>query len=247
MKTFLFTALLILIIGNIEAVDIESYHFIDYLRAISAPGKPEIYDDAVVFTAPSSYRRVGISFAHEGYAKVHWFRKLMIPADPAELALTAKNPKNIDPNIDSGIMFHAAPIPGNVKNMDYRMIIDGLWTTDPLNPVTVTGMAGISESRFTLPEKPKSALATAAPGAFTFNYRAQPGETITVSGSFNNWDPFMYELREISPGLYTLSLPIFPGRFQYAFFHRGELIPDPANPRNVYSREGRIVSEAITP
>ena len=169
----------------------------------------------------------------------------MIPGDMAELAVAAKNPKNIDPNIDSGIMFHAAPIPGNLKNMDYRMIIDGLWTTDPLNPLTVTSPAGILESRFPLPEKPKTAAAAPDPGTYIFSYRTLPGMTITVSGSFNNWDPFMYELRETSPGFYTLSLPLLPGRFQYAFFHRGELIPDPANPRSTYSREGRIVSEAI--
>ena len=35
-----------------------------------------------------------------------------------------------------------------------------------------------------------------------------------------------------------------PGVFQYVFYHRGEAIPDPDNPRNRYSREGMVVSEA---
>ena len=247
MKAFITTALLIFIIGNIKAVDIESYQFIDYIRAITAPGKPEIYEDGVIFTAPSSYRRVGISFAHEGYSKVYWFKRLMVPKDAAEYTNAAgKIRKGIDQNQDSGIMFHFESIPGNIKNMDYRMIIDGLWTADPLNPLTVSGPSGVVESRVPLPEKPIKETVP-VPGTYRFSYRAPPGETITVGGSFNNWDPFMYELRETSPGLYTLTLPLPPGTFQYVFFRRGEMIPDPANARMLYSRDGRIVSEAVVP
>ena len=244
MKTFLTTALLIFIIGNIGAVDIESYQFIDYLRTISTPGKPEIYEDGVIFTASSSHQRVGISFAHEGYSKVHWFMRLMVPRDSAELAKAAKNRKYTDPNEDSGIMFHLQPIPAELKNMDYRLIIDGLWTVDPLNPLSVTGPSGIVESRVSLPVKPKNTAIVQTPGTYCFSYRAPPGETVTVGGSFNNWDPFMYELRETSPGFYTLTLPLPPGSFQYVFFHRGEGIPDPTNARRLYTRDGRVASEA---
>ena len=245
MKAFITAVLLTLIIGNIGAVDIESYQFIDYLRAISAPGKPEIYENGVVFTAPSTFQRVGISFAHEGYAKVHWFRQLMIPGDTAELTAAGKNRKNIDLNKDSGIMFHVESIPAGIKNMDYRLIINGLWMTDPLNPLTVTGSSGVVESRIPLPLKNITSSALGAPpGTYRFNYMAQPGEIITVGGSFNNWDPFMYELREASPGYYTLTLPLPQGSFQYIFFHRGEGIPDPANTRRLYTRDGRIISEA---
>jgi len=243
MKAIITAALLILIIGNIPAVDIESYQFIDHLRSISKPGKPEIFEDSVLFTASSSNRRVGISFAHEGYAKVYWFKQLLIPRDPAELYVNGKRQKGIDPNIDSGILFHIETIPANLKNLDYRLIIDGLWTTDPANPITVTGPSGILESRFPLPEKPKPYLDAVQAGTYRFIYRSDPGETITVAGSFNNWDPFMYELKEIYPGFYTLTLPLPPGTFQYLFFHRGEQLTDPENPRRLYSREGKMVSE----
>ena len=244
MKALITAALLTIIIGNIGAADIESYQFIDHLRAISVPGKPEIYEDSVLFTAPSSYQRVGISFAYEGYAKVYWFKRLMLPKDPAELAAAGKNRKNIDPNKDSGIMFYLQSIPENITNMDYRLIIDGLWTVDPLNPQTISGPSGIVASRVSLPAKSNTAPGTTPPGSYRFSYRAPPGESITVGGSFNNWDPFMYELRETSPGFYTLTLPLPPGSFQYVFFHRGEQIPDPANPKKLYTRDGRIVSEA---
>jgi hypothetical protein len=249
MKTVITAVLLILIIGNIQAVDTDSYQFIDRLRSISKPGMPEIFEDGVVFAVPSSYRRVGISFAHEGYAKVHWFRRLLIPKDTVDLYNAKGKPlKKVDPTTDSGIMFHVETIPANVRNMDYRMIIDGLWTTDPQNPFSVTGPSGIVESRVPLPEPPKNSFQNAAaPGTYRFIFRTAPGETVTVAGSFNNWDPFMYELREISPGFYTITLPLPPGNFQYLFCYRGEQIPDPENTRKLYARDGRIISEATIP
>jgi len=260
MKAFITTALLIIIIGNIGAADIESYQFIDYLRSISAPGRPEIYNGGVVFTATSSYNRIGISFAHEGYAKVHWLKHLMIPRDSTELMVNGKIDKKMSPNKDSGIMFHYEMIPENLKNMDYRMIFDGLWTTDPQNPVLVRGPSGISESRISLPlhsaaQTPGSegshparpAQNGASAGTYRFIYQGPPGETVTVGGTFNNWDPFLYELRETNPGYYSLNLPLPPGSFQYVFYRRGEAIPDPSNPITRFSREGMMVSEAEMP
>jgi len=244
MKAFITSALLIYIIGNIGAVDIGSYRFIEHLRGITAPREPHLYEGGVVFTAPSSYRRVGISFAHENYARVHWFQRLLLPRDAAEFTRRGRIQKNVEQTLDSGIMFHVQPIPGNLKNLDYRMVIDGLWTADPMNPLTVSGPSGIVESRILLPERPITEQAP-APGTFRFFYRAPPGEIINVGGSFNNWDPFMHQLRETSPGLYTLTLHLPPGTFQYVFFRRGEMIPDPENHRRLYSRDGRSVSEAV--
>ena len=244
MKVFITTALLILFIGNIGAVDTESYQFIDHIWSITTPREPEILGDSVLFTAPSSFNRLGISFAHEGYTKVHWFKKFMIPKDAAELAREALEKKKAPHYKDSGIMFHLETIPANIKNMDYRMVIDGLWTTDPYNPRTVSGPSGVVESRIPIPEKPKNSVEPLPPGTYKFCFRAPPGETITVGGSFNNWDPFMYKLREETPGFYTLLLRLPPGSFQYVFFHHGEWVPDPDNPIRRYSRDGRSVSEA---
>ncbi|MDR0447547.1 MAG: glycogen-binding domain-containing protein, partial [Treponema sp.] len=82
-------------------------------------------------------------------------------------------------------------------------------------------------------------------GTLTFTYYAPSGETVTVAGSFNRWDPFMYQLKETSPGRYTLSLPLPPGTYQYTFFHRGERRLDPNNSRRVYTRDGKAANEAV--
>jgi hypothetical protein len=243
MKRITAAVLLILTIGTIGALDLESYQFIDHLLGIPKPGAPEIYEDAVIFTAPSSYRRVGISFAFEGYSKIHWYRKLLIPQDPAVIASAGKK-QIVDPNKDSGIMFHVQIVPEGIKNLDYRMIIDGLWTPDPLNPLGVTGGSGLTQSRVSIPARPPQVPAREIPGSLTLSYNAPAGETVTVAGSFNNWDPFMYEMKEAGPGFYSLTLPLPPGTYQYVFFHRGERILDPYNPAKVYTREGKTASQA---
>ena len=245
-KTIIISMLLTLIIGNIGAVDTGSYQFIDLLRNRPAPGAPEIFGNGIVFTASSSHHRVGVSFAHEGFARVHWFQRFMIPRDRAELYAEGRPIRNISPYVDSGILFHVHAIPEGARYLDYRLVIDGLWTADPLNPLTVTNPSGIVLSRLPLPARAQPTLAAARqPGTFQFNFQAPPGEIVTVGGSFNNWDPFMYELREVSPGFFTLTLPLPPGRFQYVFFHRGEPVPDPSNMRRLYRRDGRAVSEAV--
>jgi hypothetical protein len=243
MKRNITAALLIVCIGTLGAVDLESYEFIDYLLSLPGPGAPEIYEDAVIFTASSSYRRVGIAFAHESFSQVHWLQKLLIPKDPAEVAANARN-KNFDPYMDSGILFHVEVIPDDMRNMDYRMIIDGLWTVDPLNPNAAVGSGGLYHSRVTVPARPRPhSTPDSPPGQLRFNFAAPSGEIITVAGTFNNWDPFMYELRETSEGLYTLTLPLPPGVYQYVFFYRGERFLDPYNTTIVYSREGKTVSQ----
>jgi 1,4-alpha-glucan branching enzyme len=83
------------------------------------------------------------------------------------------------------------------------------------------------------------------PGILNFSFKGPPGETVTVAGSFNHWDPFMYELREYPEGMYTLSLPLPPGTYQYLFFHRGERYLDPYNFRRSYTREGDAASEVV--
>jgi hypothetical protein len=245
MKKFFIMTLLTAIIGMIGAEDSDSYQFIDHLLRRPVPGKPEIVADSVVFTASSSYRRVGIAFGHEGFGRIYWFEKLMIPNENASPWIKDKPPP--DMFRDSGMLFHVFSIPENLDmgELEYRLIIDGLWVRDPLNPHYRTDTSGISRSVVSLPRIRRPDSPVRGPeGTLSFTFYAESGETVSVAGSFNNWDPFMYELSETSPGRYTLSLPLPPGVYQYAFFYRGERFLDPANPRRVYSRDGKAASEA---
>ncbi|WP_041610958.1 isoamylase [Treponema primitia] len=246
MKKIIIPALLLGIITGIGAIDMDSYQFINHLLTLPGPGTPELFDDGVIFTAPSTHRRVGIAYAHEGFARVYWFEKLMKAKD--ELTPQEEKSKNIvDQYRDSGILFHVYTVPPEIRELEYRLVIDGLWTTDPLNPLyRIDQKSGIVRSVIPMPEPNKIPTAfDGPPGTLTFNYQTSSGETITVAGSFNGWDPFMYELREISSGNYALTLPLPPGTYHYVFFHRGQRILDPFNHNRAYTIEGMVVTEAV--
>ncbi|MDR1586464.1 MAG: glycogen-binding domain-containing protein [Treponema sp.] len=226
------------------AADIESYRFIDRLLSLPGPGAPEVFEDMVIFTAPSGYRRVGIAFANEDFSRVYWFRQLLIPQDPLDAPLPPGK-REPDPYKDSGLLFYVYQLPEDIRELDYRLVINGLWTIDPANPVSrKDGVSGLVYSSLSLPARESvPGPLRGPPGSLSFYFKGPPGEIVTVGGSFNGWDPFMYELREGPAGVYTSNIPLPPGRYQYVFFHRGERFLDPYNPKRAYSQDGRAVSE----
>jgi len=228
-----------------ETDTIDSHEVLAFLLGLSAPEPPQIIDNMLVFTACSSLRRVGIAFADEGFSRVHWFRPLMVADDPLARIRLRRAPAHRD----SGIAFHAREIPDGATHIEYRLIVNGLWTTDPANPNTRRdGISGSTMSVVSIPRRPQTNHPLR--GQFDglhFVFRGPPGETVTVAGSFNAWDPFMYELREGPPGTYSIQIPLPPGRHQYVFFHRGERVLDPYNPARVFSREGLAASEVVIP
>ncbi|MCX7949122.1 MAG: glycogen-binding domain-containing protein [Treponemataceae bacterium] len=249
MKHLLCVLLCVSFIFPLTALDTQSYSFIDHLLSISQAKAPEIYEDGVIFTFPSTYRRVGIAFAHEGYSRVYWFKKLLKHDDIPPGASKNQSGNDLVGFKDSGILFYVYEYPREVRELQYRLVIDGLWQRDPLNPLYRTDPStGLAYSVVTLPPpSPIRSTYDAPAGSLRFSFSAAPGERVTVAGSFNNWDPFMYELEEVSPGFYLLTLPLPPGKYQYVFFYRGERVLDPNNPRKVYTRDGRTASEAIVP
>jgi hypothetical protein len=238
--------LLIFTAGFGFAVDIESiesHKVTEYLLSLKEPGPPAFIEDMVVFTASSSLRRVGIAFADEGFYKVHWFRQMLISQDPLDLLLD----KKADKYKDSGILFYVHKPPDEAAVMEYRMIINGLWTTDPANPnMRRDSNSGLTWSTLALPPRePELSPLKGPPGSLSFFFKGPPGETVSVGGSFNGWDPFMYELKEGPPGNYTLSIPLPPGRYEYVFFHRGQRYLDPNNASRIYSKDGLAASEVV--
>jgi hypothetical protein len=242
----LFITLFIAGVLPLMGADLESHEFYDHLLGIPGPIGPEIFEDAIIFTAPSTYRRVGVALKAEGFATVHWMRKLMTAQDLLDAPIPPGR-KAPDPYIDSGILFFVYQAPKGQREVEYRLVIDGLWTTDPANPQSRRDRAsGITNSLVVLPlVKPEPVLHENPKGMLNFSFKGPPGETVAVAGSFNGWDPFMYELREYPEGVYTLSLPLPPGTYQYLFFHRGERLLDPYNFRRAYTRDGNIASEVI--
>ncbi len=208
------------------ALDKESYRYHDRLISIRAVSAPSLFEDAVIFTAPAAARSVGIAFAHEGFGKVHLFDRLVVK-DRAS----------------SGPLVYVYEVPANLKELEYRLVVDGLWTCDPWNPQKrIDPTTGLSVSTVSLPMKERETVPSAIRGLHLL-FEGQSGESVTVGGSFNSWDPFMYELPEVAPGRYELYLPLPPGIYQYVYFYRGERKLDAAVPRKVYAKNGLVASE----
>jgi hypothetical protein len=253
MKRIRFFAFLALIIASflqpvLWAEDWETYEVFNRLLSLKSPGKPVIYEDFVIFTADSTLRRVGIAFAHENFATTYWFKKLVVPNDQMNAPLPPGQ-KFPDPYKASDIQFYIYKVPQRINELEYRVVVNGLWTTDPNNlQVKRDPVSGLNLSVLQMPERPiKPDPFEKFPDVITFTYKGAPGESVTVAGSFNGWDPYMYELRETSAGVYTLALPLMSGTYQYVFYCKGQRIVDSFNPRRSYARDGKAASVIEVP
>lgn len=249
------------------AIEPDSFRYADRILSIDEAGPPVLFEDAVIFTAANGARRVGVSFAHEDFSRVHWFKKLYKPL--ASLSDAEPLPRMAEGGMlryDSGVLFLVYEWPLDFSSLEYRMVIDGVWTSDPWNPDTVYRHAtGQTLSRLSLltmvrDAKGGATLSRALPprardkgpvvkeGRVGFYLETGVrGETISLAGSFNAWDPFMYEMTEESPGVYHIDLALPPGEHFYLFYRNSVAVLDDTNPDKVYSDEGRAVSRLVIP
>ncbi|MDR0303056.1 MAG: isoamylase [Treponema sp.] len=230
------------------AAEWETYELIDRLLGIQEPCAPVVHENSVIFTASSEMGKVGIAFAHEKFANVYWFKQLMVSQDRlAPVFLPGQ--KYPDPYKDSGILFYVYQVPEEFLEVEYRLVVNGLWTIDPLNSqYKKDPVSGLNFSTVSIQPRPsKSNPLKGLPNGLIFTFNAPAGETVTVAGDFNGWDPFMYELKEYPAGVYSITLPLPPGKHQYVFFHRGRRFADPHNPNRVYAKDGSAASLIVVP
>jgi hypothetical protein len=192
---------------------------------LTEAGEPEIYDNYIIFTymVDKPVRYIGIRFEHEDYKELHIY---------------SKN--------SNKIYFLVYEIPEGYSQLKYRMVIDGLWITDQFNSRYVKNpLDGMVFSIVELVEARQSELKNPVfedNSTIGFAYSSEPGRSIYLIGDFNNWDPYMYKLIELSPGYYYISLNIGPGRHYYNFLIDGEIQSDPYNLNRVYNSEGNLMS-----
>jgi 1,4-alpha-glucan branching enzyme len=129
--------------------------------------------------------------------------------------------------------------------------VDGVWTVDPANPerradpdtgleLSVARVPYLSDLHLGLYSVLDENGSTAR-----FVFRGASGESVAVCGDFDNWDPFIHEMSETSPGEYRLDLPLAPGRHYYTFVYRGRELTDSLNPARATSRDGKAVSVLV--
>ena len=158
--------------------DTRAYDRENVINGISAAGAPFVKNDFIVFTAQSDTRYTGIAFDFEGFKKIHNFSRLI------------QRDENNEPR--GSIYFYIMDMPPEISAISYRLIVDGLWTLDPLNPETVYSIeAGNYLSALKLNREAEAVTENIKPGIVHFVYRGQTGLRMRLAGTFTNWDPFI--------------------------------------------------------
>ncbi|MCX7590391.1 MAG: glycogen-binding domain-containing protein [Kiritimatiellae bacterium] len=76
-----------------------------------------------------------------------------------------------------------------------------------------------------------------------FQVRAQKGSEVYLAGTFNNWDPKAKRLKDKDgSGLFTGTLLLPPGRYEYKFVIDGTWCVDPECPEWVPNDMGTLNS-----
>lgn len=188
---------------------------------------PIFIDNHILFTyynGKKYTRRVAIAFEADNYRKVYPFMK---------------NEYNV--------FFYVTEIPKKTDLLNYRLIVDGVWTHDPINSNSFLSPEQLKVSSLSIPKRFNEYFTTPLiddDGSVRFIYRAQENKHIYLSGNFNNWDPFMFRMVEDKkdPGTYSISLRMAPGKHFYTFVSDGITIQDPNNPKKALDSRGNTVS-----
>jgi len=177
------------------------------------------------YAAPSMSQSVNLALEHEDYRIFHRYRKNR-----------------------HGIFVLSLPVPEGKQKIRYKLIVDGLWTTDP-NAAMERDDRQFLVSYFVL----EGSLGAPAPGVriladerTRFIYLGVSGDSVFLVGDFNGWDPFLTPMLEspIYPGLYSVILRLPDEAKHYRYVINGKETIDPENPKIARSIRGKLVSLA---
>ena len=155
---------------------------------------------------------------------------------------------DIDLEPRDGVLFFVCKLPEKTRKVSYRLVIDGVWTIDPLNDQKYYDYEAdtfFSYLEVTTPEeiKTEKVLATGkSKDTIRFIYKGKPDQKIRLGGTFTNWDSYIYELNETSPGFYELNLSLSPGTYYYAYYNGNSSFVDNTNPNKAYTADGKVAS-----
>jgi 1,4-alpha-glucan branching enzyme len=74
----------------------------------------------------------------------------------------------------------------------------------------------------------------------TFKLTAPEAQKVSLMGEFNNWDPKTHVMKKDRKGVWSTTILIAPGRYEYKFFVDGEWWNDPHNDQTVLNAFGSI-------
>ncbi len=212
-----------------ENVQTDKYDYDQLVTSVRGVQAPIISDEYIIFTADSSARNVCITFDFENYRQLH--------------AFSLRKTYDWEGEETGSWYFYVLRIPDKTQKISYKLIIDGLWTIDPVNPNSLYDEEnGIQLSYVDIPQKDEK-ITECIPNGFTkFVCESEPGQKIRLGGSFTNWDSWIYEMKEVEPGKYEICLPLPAGTYYYAYFTGLKRFIDVTNPHKAYTSDGKMAS-----
>ena len=194
------------------------------MKSLQAAVPPRVVQDELVlsFQPTRPARFVGVRFANESWAILHAYERN-----------------------ENGVFVFDYPIPEGLREIRYRIVVDGAVMADPSNPATDEDATGSILSVFTLDKDPVRPIVNPRQqpdGSVTFVFRGSAGRRVSIVGDFNNWDPSMDFLAEDSPGSYSITLRVPPGTHWYYFNSDGRRILDMFNAASARAPSGATVS-----
>ena len=221
--------LLFLLCISVPVMAQDSYIYNTLVSTINKVGAPRVEGDYVIFTAEATSRHVGIAFQHEGFKTIHNFQRI--------------DTKDTEEKIINSLYFYVLEVPQDLKTVSYRLVVDGLWTVDPLNANRVFDQnMGLVLSTVNVQRQEVHATKVTTNNTVRFVYQGESGQQIRLGGSFTNWDSSIYTMREVAPGLYQLDLPLPQGTYYYAYYHGITPLVDKTNPQRGYTPDGKVAS-----
>ncbi len=229
MKKIILVLLLFFIAVSLFALSDDNFDVQNLISGIQRAGPPIVKNGYVIFTANKLHRHVGIAFDYENFRTIHSYERLVF--------------YDMDNKPIDSILFFISKLPENKDSLAYRLVIDGLWTIDPLNPTMFfDATTNLNFSLIAIEEKTIQVTKETKSGSVRFVYEGKPGQNIRLAGSFSGWDPYIYQLEETSTGFYELELYLSPGTYYYTYYKGLTPFIDEKNPHRAYTKEGRIAS-----
>jgi alpha-amylase/alpha-mannosidase (GH57 family) len=71
-----------------------------------------------------------------------------------------------------------------------------------------------------------------------FTFSASEAEVVHLAGDFNNWDPLNGPMEKVTDSLWTITVRLEPGHYQYRFVVDGQWMYDPMNPATMLNPYG---------
>lgn len=210
-----------------------SFEYREIAQKLREPKAPFEQDGLIVFSAQEGPHYVGIAFDFENFQKIHPFQKRIILDEDGEK--------------DRAWYFYILEEYPKTDKILYRLIIDGLWTTDPMNPKQhYDETTGIRLSQIDVRREYEIATSvkTSSNGkSVHFVYKGKSGQNVRVAGTFSNWDSWIYRLAETSRGFYELTLPMNEGTYYYVYCIGTKEFPDLTNHERAIKDGGQSVSK----